>query len=50
MALALSQGDVDSAELIDPVASARAAGLHYVSDLSPGLRRKRSGKGFAYLA
>src|SRR5438445_13304354 len=50
MALALSQGDVDSAELVDPVASARAAGLHYVSDLSPGLRRKRSGKGFAYLA
>ena len=50
MALALSQGDVDSAELVDPVASARAAGLHYVSDLSAGLRRKRSGKGFAYLA
>src|SRR5437763_1283591 len=38
MALALSQGDVDSAELIDPVASARAAGLHYVSDLSPVVR------------
>jgi DNA topoisomerase-1 len=34
---------------LDPVASARAAGLHYVSDLSPGLRRKRAGKGFAYV-
>jgi DNA topoisomerase I len=40
---------VDSSELVDPVASARAAGLHYVSDLSPGLRRKRAGKGFVYL-
>jgi DNA topoisomerase I len=37
------------ADDLDPAASARAAGLHYVSDLSPGLRRKRAGKGFAYL-
>jgi DNA topoisomerase-1 len=28
--------------------AARAAGLRYVSDQSPGLRRKRRGKGFAY--
>src|ERR1700736_1589842 len=34
---------------LDPVASARAAGLHYVSDLSPGLRRKGAGKGFVYV-
>src|SRR5262245_45292105 len=27
---------------------ARSAGLRYVSDHAPGLRRKRSGKGFAY--
>ena len=40
----------DAAELVDPVASARAAGLRYVSDQSPGLRRKRVGKGFTYTA
>src|SRR6266550_1720068 len=39
----------DTGELVDPVASARAAGLRYVSDQSPGLRRKRVGKGFIYL-
>jgi len=32
----------------DPVASARAAGLRYVSDTTPGIRRKRSGMGFNY--
>jgi len=32
----------------DPVASARAAGLRYVSDRAPGIRRRRRGKGFAY--
>src|SRR3989440_9990350 len=39
---------VDAAELVDPIESARAAGLRYVSDLSSGIRRKRAGKGFAY--
>jgi len=32
----------------DPVASAKAAGLRYVTDTSPGIRRRRSGKGWAY--
>jgi DNA topoisomerase-1 len=32
----------------DPVASAKAAGLRYVSDTLPGIRRRRSGKGWAY--
>jgi DNA topoisomerase-1 len=41
---------IDPAELADPADSARAAGLRYVSDLTPGIRRRRSGKGFAYLA
>ncbi|MDQ6714410.1 MAG: DNA topoisomerase IB [Candidatus Dormibacteraeota bacterium] len=41
---------VEAAELVDPVASARAAGLRYVSDQSPGIRRKRVGKAFSYLA
>src|SRR3569833_2566752 len=33
----------------DPLASAKRAGLRYVSDASPGLRRVRRGRGFAYL-
>jgi DNA topoisomerase-1 len=41
---------VDATELVDPVESARAAGLRYVSDQSPGIRRKRVGKAFSYLA
>src|SRR5512135_1380141 len=34
---------------IDPVESARAAGLRHVSDQRPGLRRERRDKGFVYL-
>src|SRR5438309_11783425 len=41
---------IDGSEIADPVASARAAGLRYVSDTMPGIRRQRSGKGFSYLA
>ena len=33
----------------EPAASARLAGLRYVTDAMPGLRRRRQGKGFAYL-
>jgi DNA topoisomerase-1 len=33
----------------DPVESAQSAGLRYVSDTMPGIRRKRAGKGFAYI-
>ncbi len=32
----------------DPAESAQAAGLRYVSDIMPGIRRKKSGKGFSY--
>ena len=54
MAVAVSETwqpslSADAAELVDPVASARAAGLRYVSDQAPGLRRKRVGKGFTYV-
>ncbi len=35
--------------LTDPVDSARAAGLRYVSDARPGIRRKRCGKAFRYI-
>ena len=33
----------------DPKASAKAAGLRYVTDTKPGIHRRRSGKGWAYL-
>ncbi|HET6796007.1 MAG TPA: DNA topoisomerase IB [Gemmatimonadales bacterium] len=33
----------------DPVESAQAAGLRYVSDMMPGIRRRKAGKGFVYL-
>jgi DNA topoisomerase-1 len=32
----------------DPVESAQAAGLRYVSDTTPGIRRRRAGTGFSY--
>ena len=32
----------------DPSQSARAAGLRYVRDTMPGIRRRRAGKGFSY--
>jgi DNA topoisomerase I len=35
---------------LDPVATARAAGLRYVNDDTPGIRRRRSGKGWTYLS
>src|SRR5690349_10994262 len=34
---------------LDPVASARAAGLHYSTDAKPGIRRLRNGSGFRYV-
>src|SRR2546421_6668212 len=55
MALALPEtwqppAAVEAAELVDPVESARAAGLRYVADLTPGIRRRRVGEGFGYSA
>jgi DNA topoisomerase-1 len=40
---------VASVNLEEPVASAQAAGLHYVADTQPGIRRKRAGRGFQYI-
>ncbi|MFL5403471.1 MAG: DNA topoisomerase IB [Gemmatimonadales bacterium] len=41
---------VSAPEVIsDPVESAEAAGLRYVSDTQPGIRRKKAGKGFTYV-
>ena len=36
--------------ITDPVESAKAAGLRYVTDATPGIKRKRQGKGFRYVA
>jgi DNA topoisomerase-1 len=36
-------------DIADPISSARAAGLRYVDDSQPGLRRRRSGKTFIVL-
>jgi DNA topoisomerase-1 len=33
----------------DPAVSAKEAGLRYVSDMQPGIRRKKAGKGFRYV-
>jgi DNA topoisomerase I len=35
---------------VDPRESAKAAGLRYVSDRRPGIRRRKRGKGFQYIA
>lgn len=45
---ALDEAEVCVAE--DPVDVAEAAGLRYVSDISPGIQRKRRGKHFSYLS
>jgi DNA topoisomerase I len=34
--------------IVDPKDAAESAGLRYVSDGGPGIRRRRSGKGFSY--
>ena len=40
---------VDSAQVIvDPKDAAESVGLRYVSDARPGIRRRKSGKGFTY--
>jgi DNA topoisomerase I len=36
-------------ELADPEASAEEAGLRYVTDTGPGIRRRRAGKSWAYV-
>jgi DNA topoisomerase-1 len=39
----------DSAQaIVDPRDAAESAGLRYVSDARPGIRRKKAGKGFIY--
>jgi DNA topoisomerase-1 len=40
--------DDDTAPVVDPREAAEEAGLRYVSDESPGIGRRRVGKGFSY--
>ncbi len=35
--------------ITDPIESAKTAGLRYVTDTGPGIRRKRAGKSFSYI-
>ena len=39
----------DVQTIVDPESAAESAGLRYVSDDRPGIRRRKSGKGFSYL-
>src|SRR3712207_3239943 len=39
----------DTGTIVDPVEAAESAGLTYVSDEEPGIRRRRAGKGFTYI-
>ena len=47
--LSLLLNSPDSAQaIVDPEDAAKSAGLRYVSDARPGIRRKKAGKGFTY--
>lgn len=41
-------GELETCNAADPVETAKAAGLRYVSDTRPGIQRKRVGKHFSY--
>ena len=41
--------ETQSEDVAAPVEAAKAAGLRYVSDATPGIQRKRAGKHFSYL-
>jgi DNA topoisomerase-1 len=45
----LLDDDLDSGTVVDPRDAAESAGLVYVSDEQPGIRRRKAGKGFSYL-
>ncbi|HEX6483018.1 MAG TPA: DNA topoisomerase IB [Ktedonobacteraceae bacterium] len=42
-------GAVEACDANDPIETAKAAGLRYVTDASPGIQRKRIGKNFSYI-
>jgi DNA topoisomerase I len=45
----LLEDDVESGAVVDPREAAESAGLIYVSDEEPGIRRRKAGKGFTYV-
>ncbi|KQT53050.1 MULTISPECIES: DNA topoisomerase IB [unclassified Aureimonas] len=45
-----ASADDDVQTVVDPRDAAESAGLVYVSDEEPGIRRRKSGKGFSYAA
>src|SRR5215217_1628837 len=45
----LLEDDLESGTVVDPKEAAESAGLVYVSDEEPGIRRRKSGKGFTYV-
>lgn len=45
---ALFESTADVQTIVDPKDAAEFAGLRYVSDTRPGIRRRKSGKGFTY--
>lgn len=47
--LAPTLGELETCSAVDPVETAKAAGLRYVSDSRPGIQRKRVGKHFSYI-
>src|SRR5688572_12331452 len=47
--MTLQEREPEFQNVADPREAAEQAGLRYVSDQTPGIRRKRSGKGFTYV-
>src|ERR671916_1537981 len=45
----LLEDDLESGTVVDPREAAESAGLIYVSDEEPGIRRRKAGKGFTYI-
>jgi DNA topoisomerase-1 len=46
--MALFESAADVQTIVDPKEAAACAGLRHVSDARPGIRRRKSGKGFTY--
>jgi DNA topoisomerase-1 len=45
----LFESDSDTQSVVDPRDAAESAGLRYVSDEQPGIRRRKAGKGFTFV-
>ena len=45
----LFEPDTETQSIVDPRDAAESAGLRYVSDEQPGIRRRKAGKGFTYV-